>query len=112
MAETHSELQIFRKRMALLNPPQEENIITEGSQLINMDKDICSPILPRKPSNRSPFLARKVVQGTHRGFTRSQESATKMKKKGMTDAEEDAMDIFASFKKSNIRRNKYPISHT
>ena len=89
-----SELQIFKNRMALLNPSQEENIITEDSQLANMEEDICSPILPRKPSNRSPFLTRNVVQATHRSVTLSQESATKTKKKIMTDAEEDAMDVF------------------
>ena len=104
MAETLSELQIFKKRMALLNPSQEENIITEDSQLANMEEDICSPILPRKPSNMSPFLTRNVVQATYRSVTRSQESATKTKKKRMTDTEEDAIDVFALFKRTTIRR--------
>ena len=104
MAETLSELEIFKNRMALLNPSQEENILTEDCQLANMEEEICSPILPRKPSNRSPFLTRNVVQATHRSVTRSQESATKTKKKIMTDAEEDAMDLFASFKRTTERR--------
>ena len=104
MAETLSEIQIFKRRMALLNPTHEENIITEDSQLANMEEDICSPILPRKPSNRSPFLNRNVVQATHRSVTRSQESAMKTKKKTMTEAEEDAMDIYASFKRTTKRR--------
>ena len=105
MAGTLSEFLIFRK-MALFNLPQEENIITKDSHIANMEQDICSPILPQKLSNRSPFLTRNVVQGTHRSVTRSQESATKTKMKGLTDAEEEAMDIFASYKrrKSNKRR--------
>lgn len=107
LRETLCEIEDYNKRMAIENANAAENIITEDSQLTNNDEDMGSPILPRKePGRFQPFMVRNLRQGILpiNRITRSQDSATKLKKREMTEEEEDAMDVFSSFKNSKKRR--------
>ena len=103
MNETLAEIEENKKRMEIEKQTAAESIITEDSQLTTNDEDMVSPIIPRKSPPRShPFMARNLPN--NRTITRSQESATKLKKRGLTEEEDEALDVFASFKKSKKRR--------
>ena len=94
LLETSMEIEALKKKRASLENNIDENVITEDSQLTSCDNEICSPILAK---NNPP-----VSIPSYRTVTRS--SATKKKRSELTEEEEDAVDVFGSYKKPKNKR--------
>ena len=105
LSETSADIDFYNKTLealGIISKVADENTITEDSQLGDMGEDSCSPILKEKVKEKTSSL--KVINVPRRTVTRSQETTTKSKKRVMTDAEEDAMDIYASYKRTNKKK--------
>ena len=101
MSETLTEIQAFKQRIKSVNPTIDQNIITEDSQLTNNEDELGTPILA---PNKTKGVSLQVINPIYRSITRSHESATKKKKRDLTDEEEVSLDVFSSYKKPKKNR--------